>query len=193
MKIRDIIQNNGLIRGPFGSDMKKDRFCAESPDSIKVLTQENIFNKNQISGTYFITPAYFKKMRRFEVSDNDILITCDGTLGEIFYIGKLLRKSVINSSLLIVRLNPNNIDYLYFCYYWETILKKRIVYRNANSCLKHLPSIPVIEDENIDVPDLDVQKNTVALILPIDKKISLNLNIINVLINKIKECTYAEA
>lgn len=187
MKIKDIILPDGLIRGPFGSDMSKDKFINESKDSIKVLTQENIFKKSQDIGTYFISQAYYQKMKRFEVNENDILVTCDGTLGEIYYVANLKQKSVINSSLLIFRLNPTIINYQYFCYFWEIVLKNKITKRNVNSCLKHLPSISVIKDESINLPNLNEQIKVVNSVQPIDKKIELNNQIIYVLINKIKE------
>ena len=104
MKFGDIILPDGMIRGPFGSDMKKTLFVPESTDTVKVFTQENVFVERQEIGEYFISKEYYEKMSRFEVFDKDYLITCDGTLGKITYIKKVNRKAVINSSLLICSL-----------------------------------------------------------------------------------------
>lgn len=187
IKLGEILLPDGLIRGPFGSDMKKSLFVNESQDAIKVLTQENVFEESQTIGSYFITKDYFEKMKRFEVFDKDFLITCDGTLGRITFIESLNRKSVINSSLLIIRVDSSKVDYWFFYYYWKFYLCDAITKRNVNSCLKHLPSLDVIKAEEIDIPSVDEQKKIADFLRQYDKKIDCNKKVIGVLSNKIKE------
>ncbi len=187
IKFGEILLADGLIRGPFGSDMKKSLFVEESQNAIKVLTQENVFDEDQNLGSYYITEDYFEKMKRFEVFDKDFLITCDGTLGKIAFIDSLCRKSVINSSLLIIRVDSNKVDYWYFYYYWKFYLCDAITKRNVNSCLKHLPSLDVIKAEEIDIPSIEEQKKIAKFLRKYDEKINCNERIINVLSNKIKD------
>ena len=187
IKFGEILLADGLIRGPFGSDMKKSLFVNESKDAIKVLTQENVFEEDQNLGSYFITKDYFERMKRFEVLDKDFLITCDGTLGRITFIDTLYRKSVINSSLLIIRVDPTKVDYWYFYYFWKFYLCDAITKRNVNSCLKHLPSLDVIKAEEIDIPNIEEQKRIAIFLRQYDKKINCNKRVVDVLSNKIKE------
>lgn len=187
IKFGEILLADGLIRGPFGSDMKKSLFVNESKDAIKVLTQENVFEEDQNLGSYFITKDYFERMKRFEVLDKDFLITCDGTLGRITFIDTLYRKSVINSSLLIIRVDPTKVDYWYFYYFWKFYLCDAITKRNVNSCLKHLPSLDVIKAEEIDIPNIEEQKRIAIFLRQYDKKINCNKRVVDVLSNKIKD------
>lgn len=187
MKFGDILLPDGLIRGPFGSDMKKSLFVNDAIDNVKVITQENVFSEDQNIGVYFITPDYFNKMKRFEVQSKDFLITCDGTLGKIAFIDNLSRKSVINSSLLIIRVNKNKVDYSFFYYYWKNYLGDAITKRNVNSCLKHLPSLDVIKNEIIDIPNMEEQRKIGHFLSSLDSKIKINNEISNVLISKIKD------
>lgn len=187
MKFNDILIDDGLIRGPFGSDMKKSLFVSDEEGSVKVITQENVFFEDQHVGDYYISEDYYKKMQRFEVRDKDFLITCDGTLGKIMFVDVLHRKSVINSSLLIVRLNSKRIDYDYFYYYWKYYLSDVVTKRNVNSCLKHLPSLDVIKNEDIDIPEIHEQKRISSFLKQYDEKIKNNNRLIEVLNNKIKD------
>lgn len=187
MKFGDILLPDGLIRGPFGSDMKKSLFVNDAIDNVKVITQENVFSEDQNIGVYFITPDYFNKMKRFEVQSKDFLITCDGTLGKIAFIDNLSRKSVINSSLLIIRVNKNKVDYSFFYYYWKNYLGGAITKRNVNSCLKHLPPLDVIKNEIIDIPNMEEQRKIGHFLSSLDSKIKINNEISNVLISKIKD------
>ena len=190
MKFGDIILPDGMIRGPFGSDMKKSLFVPESTDAVKVFTQENVFVEKQDIGEYFISKEYYERMSRFEVFDNDYLITCDGTLGKITYIKKVNRKSVINSSLLILRVDNTKVDYDFFYYYWKYHLSDVITKRNVNSCLKHLPSLDVMKNEIIEIPDIDNQRKIGAFLKKYDDKIKVNNSIVDELINKIKDINW---
>lgn len=172
-----LIKPDGIIRGPFGSDMKKSLFVDYSKENIKVITQQNVFDENVDEGDYFITPDYFKKMSRFEIYEGDFLITCDGTLGRIMHVDKLSSKSVINSSLLIIRLDEKKIYPRYFYYLWKYKLCDAITKRNVNSCLKHLPSLDVIKKEMIDLPDFNTQKRFSIFLDNFRDKIILNRNI----------------
>ena len=41
-----VLGEDGLLRGPFGSDLKKSLFVDKSNDTYKVYIQENIFKEN---------------------------------------------------------------------------------------------------------------------------------------------------
>lgn len=187
----DILIPNGLVRGPFGSDMKKSFFIKENPKAIKVLTQENVFEEDVHIGSYFITPEYFIKMKRFEVHEGDFLITCDGTLGKILYVDKLERKTIINSSLLIVRINKNIIEPKYFYYLWKQYLARVLPHRNANSCLQHLPKLDTVKRERISLPSISEQQHISEVLADIDNKIKLNFLAIKK-IEKIMDVIYSK-
>ena len=46
MKFKDIVLEDGLLKGPFGSDLKKSLYVPKGVDTVKVWLQENILKEN---------------------------------------------------------------------------------------------------------------------------------------------------
>ena len=93
-------------KGPFGSSLTKSMFVPKSENSIKVYEQKNAIQKNFELGDYFITKEYFlEKMQGFIIKPNDIIISCAGTIGEVYRIPKEAPQGIINQALMRVRLN----------------------------------------------------------------------------------------
>ena len=108
-----LVKNNGLIRGPFGGSLKKEIFVESG---IKIYEQKNAIYQNVEIGTYFINEEKYKELNRFEVFENDFILSCSGTIGRIFRIPQNPPKGIINQALLIIRLNNSLIDFDYFYY-----------------------------------------------------------------------------
>ena len=167
--------DDGLLRGPFGSDLKKSLFVDKSIDTYKVYIQENIFKENNYVGDYYISKDYYdKKMNRYVIQNNDFIVTCDGTLGEIYQVKEPFEPGIISSSLLRISLNPELIDYNYFYYLFKWELKKRLITKGNNSVLKHLPGINTIKNLEINLPDFDEQKRIGCILKNIDDLIRNN-------------------
>ena len=175
MIFNDIVLEHGLLKGPFGSDLKKSLYVKKGIDTPKVWLQENILKKSNTVGDYYISKEYFDdKMHRYEVQENDFIVTCDGTLGEIYQLKNITCKGIISSSLLRIRLNPQIVDYDYFYYYFQSILKWKLIKKSNNSVLKHLPGINEIKDVEVILPDMLVQKKIGSILKSIDNQIILN-------------------
>lgn len=173
-----VLGEDGLLRGPFGSDLKKSLFVDKSNDTYKVYIQENIFKENTDIGDYYITKEYYdRKMNRYVIHNNDFIVTCDGTLGEIYQIKEPFEQGIISSSLLRITLNPELIDYNYFYYLFKWELKKRLITKGNNSVLKHLPGINTIKNLEISLPSIDIQKKIGLILKNIDDSIRLNKKI----------------
>lgn len=180
MKFKDIVLEDGLLKGPFGSDLKKSLYVPKGVDTVKVWLQENILKENNNVGNYYISNEYFQnKMFRYEVLENDFIVTCDGTLGEIFQLKNIKKiKGIISSSLLRIRLNPNIVDYAYFYYYFQAILKWKLIKKSNNSVLKHLPGINEIKETEIILPNMSEQKKIGLILKNIDIQIKKNNNMV---------------
>lgn len=173
-----VIGEEGLLKGPFGSDLKHSLYVPKGVDTYKVYLQENILNRTLSAGTHFISKEYFeRKMKRYEVKENDFIVTCDGTLGELYQLKNIKEKGIISSSLLRVTLNPEIVDYNYFYYLFLFKVKKELITQANNSVLKHLPGIKVIKNHSINLPDLKIQKQVGFILSKIDEKININKKI----------------
>jgi len=173
-----LLQKDGLIKGPFGGDIKKSLFVPKADDTYKVYEQGVVLNRDINRGDYFVSKEYFeKKLKRFEVKENDILLTGAGTLGELFVVPPNAPKGVINQALLRIRLNKEVVDQNFFCYYFKYYVKSIISNINGDSVIPNLPPLPIIKSTVIDIPDISYQQKIAAVLTALDAKIELNARI----------------
>lgn len=165
-----------MLRGPFGSDMKRSLFVEKNFDTYKVYAQINCIENNETLGDGYITKEYYGEMSRFAIEPNDILVTCDGTLGKILKLSSNCESGVIGSSLMRVRL-LNNIVFEYFKYVWEYIVLPSFLSEVRNSCLQHLPSASKLGKFTIKVPSVSEQLKIIKqfddVAVTIDKLIAI--------------------
>ena len=171
-----VIGKEGLLKGPFGSDLKKSLFVPQGENTYKVYLQENILQSNLKNGEYYISKAYYESnMKRYTVKENDFIVTCDGTLGEILQFKNIKEPGIISSSLLRITLDPSIIDADYFYYYFKIRMKNALIKQGNNSVLKHLPGLKVLKEFNLELPSSTSEQKQLALILKLlDSKIELN-------------------
>ncbi len=170
-----LIKKDGLIKGPFGGDIKKSLFVSKSAETYKVYEQ-GVVLKNDINyGSYFISKIHFEnKLKRFEVKKGDLLMTGAGTLGEIFTVPEYAPKGVINQALLRIRLNESVVSSTFFKYYFKYYIKAIISRINGDSVIPNLPPLPIIRNTEVDIPDTANQNKIVSVLSSLDSKISLN-------------------
>ena len=175
-KFQDIVQGKeGLLKGPFGSDLKKSLYVPKSENTYKVYLQENILKQDKSKGEHYISDTYFsEKMKRYEVSEGDFIVTCDGTLGRIYQLKNIVEKGIISSSLLRITLNKELVDEDFFLYHWSSNIKEPLIRSHDNSVLKHLPGVQAIREFEIILPELKEQQKIGYFLKNIDSKIELN-------------------
>lgn len=174
-----VMGKEGLLKGPFGSDLKKELYVPKGVNTYKVYLQENILKKDNNVGKHYISKEYFdQKMFRYKVKENDFIVTCDGTLGEIFQLKNIVERGIISSSLLRITLNNEIVDDNYFYYLFKVLIKKELITQGNNSVLKHLPGVNLIRKHPIKLPNLNKQKYIGSILKIIDEKI-FNNNKIN--------------
>lgn len=173
-KFKDICQEKGFIRGPFGSALKKSLFVPKGEDTYKVYEQCVPLEQDKNSGNYYITGDYFRKsLKRFEVKHNDFLISCSGVnYGAIYHLQEPFEKGVINQALLIIRINDKVVDYNYFKYLFRVVLSRAITSGTGDSTIPNFPPIDVIKNIEILLPPIEIQTRVGKILNNIDNKIS---------------------
>ena len=161
---------SSMLKGPFGSDIKKSLYVPKAEDTYKVYIQVNAIQKDENLGDYYISKEYFdNKMHKFEVKPLDYIVTCDGTLGKLLRLDGDMEKGIISTSLLKITLNEK-ISYKYFEEVWNQYMLGELSKDIRNACLTHLPSAKVIGALHIPLPSKELQDKYKQIVEQIDKQ-----------------------
>ena len=147
-----------MLKGPFGSDMKKTLFVEKGPETFKVYVQVNAIQQDETLGEYYISKEYYdNKMHRFEVFPGEYLITCDGTLGKYIRLDSAMEPGVLSPSMLSLKLNEERIVPRFFETYWSLFILDYLISKTRNTALVHLPSAKAIGNIDVVIPDMKAQ------------------------------------
>ena len=155
-----------IVRGPFGSALKKEYFIEQNPTAYKVYEQKHAIQKNAKIGTYYISAERFETLSRFEVKEGDIIMSCSGTIGEFFEIPNGAEKGLMNQALLKFSLN-NHINKIYFLYVMERVKDN---FEKKGSGLQNIGSVGTIKEILISLPPLPLQHQFATKIEAIEKQ-----------------------
>ena len=173
-KLGEVLCQKGYIRGPFGSALKRGDLMN---DGIPVYEQQHaIYNKREFR--YFINEEKYNEMRRFAVSQKDIIISCSGTVGEVSLIKKEDPLGIISQALLLLRVDTKRILPEYLLYFFKTAKgHNSIISRSSGSVQVNIARREVIESIPLLLPSICVQKTIVTILKTLDDKIEVNRQI----------------
>ncbi len=156
-KLKYLINKDGFIRGPFGSSLKIEFFVE---NGYKVYAQKNAIYSNLSLGDSFIDADKFKELSRFKIQENDILMSCSGTIGKTTLIPKDFKEGIINQALLIIRLSnyqdisPEYLQKIMTSYFFEM----QIIDNSQGGAMKNLVGIDIFKNIKIPIPSQEEQK-----------------------------------
>ncbi|MCO5463090.1 restriction endonuclease subunit S [Enterococcus faecium] len=174
--LKDILEEKGYIRGPFGSALRRAELKSEG---IPVYEQQNaIYNHRNFR--YFIDEKKFEELRRFQVKTNDLIISCSGTVGRVSKIKENDEKGIISQALLTLRpdveiINP---DYLYY-FFVSKEGRHSLLSRSSGSVQVNIAKRNIIENIPLPLPEKKIQKKIVDILNSLDSKIEVNNQIIS--------------
>lgn len=155
-------------KGPFGSALKKEIFVPKSNDTVKVYEQQNAIGHDWKLERYFITNDYFKKMKSFEVVSGDIIVSCAGTIGEMYVLPEDAESGVINQALMRVRENKDIINQKYFMMVFDQMLSKEGQKLTNGSALKNIPPFADMKKQAVLLPCLEEQQKIADFLSSVD-------------------------
>ena len=144
---------SSIVRGPFGSALKKEFFVEPNSNTYKVYEQKHAIQKDAKIGSYYVTEEKFKELSRFEVKSGDIIMSCSGTIGELFIIPPNAEKGIMNQALLKFTLN-NKILTRFFLFLMDCV-KKDFTVRGTG--LQNIGSVKIIKAMTFGLPPLSLQ------------------------------------
>ena len=147
-------------KGPFGSSITKAMFVPKSQNTYKVYEQGNAIRKTLEYGRYYISKEKYEELKGFSVKGGDIIISCAGTIGEVYKLPDNCEAGIINQALMRVRLFEN-IEEDFFMYYFGEILKEDINNKSKGTAIKNIPPFKVMKAISIQLPSLPEQREIV--------------------------------
>lgn len=165
---------SSIVRGPFGSALKKEYFVEKNDSTYKVYEQKHAIQKNASIGSYYISEDKFQSLKRFEVHCGDIIMSCSGTIGELFEIPMGSEKGVMNQALLKFTLN-RAINKLYFLHLMDFVKDS---FEKKGTGLQNIGSVGTIKAMRIALPPIQIQESFAKKIQSIEsQKQSINRSI----------------
>jgi len=169
-------------RGPFGGSLKKEIFVNQG---YLVYEQYHAINNDFNFGRYFITEEKFKEMKGFEVSPNDLLISCSGTMGKIAIVPPNAVKGIINQALLKLTPDSSKINPIYLKKVLESENIQALYFRDQEgAAIQNVASVKVLKDIEIPLPPINIQERIISEIKLAEKEIK---NLQNQIANKQEE------
>ena len=160
VKLQDVCSS--IVRGPFGSSLKKEFFVK---NGYKVYEQKNAINQSADLGEYYIDEKKFKELQRFECKMGDIIMSCSGTVGKLFQLPENSKRGIINQALCKFSLN-NKINLTYFLKYLEKVIGN--IELNGSG-IKNISSISYIKKIDINLPPIELQNKFAERVEKIEK------------------------
>ena len=97
-------------------------------------------------------------MKAFEVHAGDIIISCAGTIGEIYELPSEAERGVINQALMRVRVNEDvTLKYFFSCVFDMMISSEGSRISNG-SALKNIPLFADMKKQAVFIPCLEEQR-----------------------------------
>ena len=156
---------SSIVRGPFGSALKKDFFVEKDDSTVKVYEQQHAIKKNANLGTYYITQEKYKTLKRFECVAGDIIMSCSGTMGELYQLPVGCERGIINQALCKFTLNKRMLPRVfleYMKYVVEQMDKK-------GSGIRNIAAVSYVKAMKLCLPPIDIQSEFVDFYELIDK------------------------
>ena len=166
-------------KGPFGSALKKDLFVPQSENAIKVYEQQNAIKKDWTLSRYYITKDYFNTyMKQFVAKAGDLIVSCAGTIGEVYELPKDAEEGVFNQALMRVRVNNEIVNKEIFITVFSSIIDKFSKIYSNGSAIKNIPPFADLKRTQVYLPCKEEQIVIAQLLRSLDERIATQNKII---------------
>lgn len=170
-----------LIDGDRGKNYPKNNEMLEKGYCLFLNAKNVTLNGFVFDENVFITKEKDEILRKGKLNRNDIVLTTRGTIGNVgLYDDKITYDNVrINSGMLIIRNNDNNINTKYLYYQLTSpFIRNQIFSLKTGSAQPQIP-ITVLKKLKLIIPDKRIQDKIVRVMDSIINELTLNNEINN--------------
>jgi type I restriction enzyme S subunit len=147
-----------FVRGPFGGSLKKSGFVA---NGYAVYEQQHAIYNQFAEVRYFIDEAKFKEMKRFELLQNDVIMSCSGTMGRVAIVPKGIKRGIINQALL--KLTPTTQVSSAFLKSWmeSKAFQAALKEYAGGAAIQNVASVKILKEIKIPLSSIEEQERVV--------------------------------
>ena len=157
-----------MFIGPFGSSLKNDCFVPVEQGFCMVYEQKHAIQKTMALETRFVDERKYNELKRFNVQGGDIIVSCRGTIGEIYALPDDAPMGIMHPSIMKIRLKKERYDKSFFVFVLEQYMKAHMSEANGTA-VKMAVSATTLGKELFIVPNMDKQKEFVTFVQQSDK------------------------
>ena len=174
IKLESVITD--IAAGPFGSNLKVSCFVDYGFPIIDGANLKGFKVTDNV--TKFVTEEKARSLHRSIAKRNDVIVTISGTLGQIAYIpeNSMFEEYLCSQRQFRVSFDTERVFVPYLVYYFHSREGQHKILSFANQTGVPALSQPLKNFRNIevDLPDIDTQKQIASVMLSLDNKIELN-------------------
>ena len=174
IKLESVITD--IAAGPFGSNLKVSCFVDYGFPIIDGANLKGFKVTDNV--TKFVTEEKARSLHRSIAKRNDVIVTISGTLGQIAYIpeNSMFEEYLCSQRQFRVSFDTERVFVPYLVYYFHSREGQHKILSFANQTGVPALSQPLKNFRNIevDLPDIDTQKQIASVLLSLDDKIELN-------------------
>lgn len=188
-KIKYILDlEDGIKVGPFGSALSGKVQYEES--DIKIYGQWNVIAGSFEIDRNFIEGKHFNSLKQYEVIPGDVLVSMMGTIGKCLTVPTCIKKGIMDSHIIKIRLNKKIFDSKYFEFVYDKdnseFVFEQLNYLKKGSIMDGLNST-ILKEIFVPIPPIDEQKEISNFLCDKCSKIDELINLKSSKIRKLKE------
>ena len=157
-----------MFIGPFGSSLKNDCFVEKEKGYCVVYEQKHAIEKSIELPFRYVTHDKYQELKRFEVLPGDIIVSCRGTVGEVYRIPDNAPRGIMHPSIMKIRLKKESFCSEYFVFAVAEYMKDRES-KNLGTGVKMAVTATDMGKELFTKPSVTEQNSFISIIHHADK------------------------
>jgi len=157
-----------MFIGPFGSALKNEYFVEKDDSFCMVYEQKHAIQKTMNLPTRYVDENKYNELKRFTVLGGDIIVSCRGTIGEIYSIPEDAPMGIMHPSIMKIRLKKGKYCNLFFVLMLEQYMQDSIS-KAKGSGVKMAVTATELGKEMFVVPNIEEQKAFEDFVNHLDK------------------------
>ena len=152
-----------MFIGPFGSSLKNEVFVNAVDSFCMVYEQKHAIQKTMDVPTRYVSKSKYEELKRFTILGGDIIVSCRGTIGEIFVVPADAPMGIMHPSIMKIRLNTEKYNQKFFVFALEQYMDEHNAEANGSG-VKMAVSATVLGQSDFVIPPMEVQNQFAAFV-----------------------------